>query len=492
MPTQIFDHDSPSAPARALGMQLGARGVTLPALQTLGSLTAIGSGNADFSDINGYGQFAYDSAGRLYIADTDNNRIKRYVCTNGTWALDTIQTGILTLLGSGSSPCIVAIDRTVTPNQIHVAALGQNVDNTWINVWSVNDFGSFSTGNRIRRYGSNTNTSQAGKARFGSNLQLDGTHAIVSGASGSGRILCWNHQTGALVADVTTTPGVSQFATDGAGNWWATGDTDIRIRKYSPTTLSVLATLSAATLNQWKQDRAFSAGGGCVAYYNGTVLFRDAYGRIQVYDAATGLYKDTYGDPGSLEGSTWTGKHGAFQVANTPYRNKIGVVVDGDGCAWLAAWNYSGNTTSQSSFVTLQPLSTATATWTKTDWSSGTNTLVSLHVSGTELGAEKYKVRLRKNAGAWITFTCEDARNAANFASVGTFTEEDVLTVELSLSTHEEPAGGSSPGIREKLSPQNVFVQLDYSDSAAINSVPYPSSSARVRATAPGASRVRS
>lgn len=147
---QSFDHDSPSAPTRTLGMQLGVSGVSIPSLQTLGSLTATGSGSADFNDTNGYGQFAYDSAGRMYIADTVNNRIKRYVCTSGVWETtpSTIQTGITTLLGGGSNPCIVAIDRTVTPNQIHVAAFDQAVDNTWINVWSVSDFGSFSTGNR--------------------------------------------------------------------------------------------------------------------------------------------------------------------------------------------------------------------------------------------------------------------------------------------------------------------------------------------------------
>jgi len=56
--SQVFDHDSPSAPILANGLVFGDTGVSLPTLQVIGLLSGTSAANAAFSDTNGYGQIA--------------------------------------------------------------------------------------------------------------------------------------------------------------------------------------------------------------------------------------------------------------------------------------------------------------------------------------------------------------------------------------------------------------------------------------------------
>jgi hypothetical protein len=164
--SQVFDHDTPSAPTRAGGMLLDSAGVSHPPLQTLGSLTANSSADGEFSTSGlGYGQLDYDSAGRLYVMDTGNNRVQRFAKNaSGVWAYDSKATTITTSLGGGGNPVLLAIDRAA--NEIHLAAYDQYVDSTWIKVFSLAGWPTL--GSAVRSYGSNSSSNAAGKIDIGS------------------------------------------------------------------------------------------------------------------------------------------------------------------------------------------------------------------------------------------------------------------------------------------------------------------------------------
>ncbi len=487
---QLFDHDTPAAPTRAAGMLLGASGVTHPPLQVLGTLSGTSAADGSFNDTNGFGQIDY-AAGYMYVADYTNNRIQRFAKNaSGVWAYESKLTGIGTIFGGGNAVSVVAIDRTA--NEIHIALSNNYVASDWVWVWSLANWPSLTSGNVVRKYGANANSSIAGRVREGIGLSIDGTYALAVSGSGSSRTIIWNHLTGALVADIVSSGALSQPCNDGAGNWWWGSDLNLGVQKINPATLGVLSTLTGTTANAWRPNRLFSSTGGPVAYHDGRVYFRDNSARIIAYDAATGAYLDTFADPGSFEGSTFVGKVGSNQSTASSYRNKFNIVVDADGCAWLAKWDNGANNATTNCVVTMQPIGDATATWTKTDWSAGVNTLTSIFPWGLHLSGEKYKIRLRKNAGSWITFTTEDARNEAFFSSLGTFTEGDTLTVELSLSTWDRLDFASSlVATRDKLSPSNISIELNYEDSVADVYVPYASGALRGKLGGTGAFRGR-
>jgi hypothetical protein len=493
---QTFDHDTPSAPALTLGMLLGASGVTHPALQTLGTLAAAGAGAGALNDSLGYGQFDYDEDGYLYIGDTQNNRVRRAVLTNGAWTFDTDFTSAGTVLGGGTDPCNIAIDRTVTPNQIHIAARSHFVTGTWISVWSVADWPNLTALNRIRQYGSNASSGTADHACYGQSLTIDGTYACVASSFASHRLLRWNHLTGALQNQITQTAAGSGFVTDGAGTWWlanSNANTIKGLHEIDETGFTSVARLD--TINSGALTTRYGQFWQSVPYnpvlYGTRIYVRDQLGRVHGFDTSTRVSVDDFALSGGLGASdTLTGANG-HTTTQTTHGSKSGLVVDPLGCAWYVAWCANAAGTASQSFLMLFPMSASVATWTKTDWSSGTNTIKAISLKGTNLSGEKYKLRLKKNAGAWTTVTQDLVQDEATL-DWETFTAGDTLTVELSLSTWDRLDGHATlAATRDKLSPSEVAVQLVYEDTVADVYVPYATAGFKARQNATGAFKAR-
>jgi len=476
-------------------MLLGSSGVTHPPLQTVGQLTGNSASDGEFSTSGlGYGQLDYDSSGRLYVMDTGNNRVQRFTKnSSGIWAYDSKATTITTSLGGGTNPVLLAIDRAA--NEIHLAAYDQYVDSTWIKVFSLSGWPTL--GAAVRSYGSNANSNTAGKAYLGLSLTIDGTYAVVTSYNSPSRLLCWNHLTGSLVIEETQAAMYAQFATDGAGNWWcsgASGAAEAGIHKIDvPTAFTSLARLDTATVStHWRAQRLFNGQVHGPFYYSGKVFMRDGFGRILGFDSATGAYRDTYLSPGGLEpNGVFTGDSSGQPASPEPVRDKGTVIVDGDGCAWFACWQHAADNTAVQSYLGIWPLSSATATWTKTDWSSGTNTIKAISLKGTSLSGEKFKIRLKKNSGAWTTITPDLVQDEATL-DFETFTSSDTLTVELSLSTWDRLDGHATlTATRDKLSPSEVAVQLVYEDTEGDVYVPYATAGFKARQNATGAFKAR-
>lgn len=492
---QIFDHDSPAAPTRALGMLLGASGVTLPSPQTLGSLAGTTTGDGNFSDVNGYGQIDY-SGGYLYVADSSNNRIQRFAKTSGVWAYESKLTGITTLLGGGSLPSLISIDRSVTPHQIHVAAFDHYTASNWVSVWSVSDWPTLTTGNRLRQYGANASSDTAGRAHNAMGLTVDGTYAVVSGLSSPYRQITFNHVLNTVIAQETQANQYAQWATDGAGNWWSyapASAAETGVWKNNPATFTgISARIDAANAGTTLRRNRLATGlASNPVYAEGRVYVRDYLGRVMGWNASTSAYVDEFLWGGGLAaGGVVTGLN-SFTANSTPLSSKMGVVVDGDGMSWLVGWCANADNANAQNFIGLWPLSTATATWTKTDWSAGTNTLLGIAIDGVNLSAEKIKIRLRKNAGSWVTLVAGQFVGAAFTAAIsalGTFTSGDTLTVEYSSSTWDRLDGHATlSAVRDKLSPTNVYAELQYSDSVADVYVPYASTGFKGKAGGTGA-----
>jgi len=479
---QTFDHDSPSAPTRAAGMLLGSSGVTHPPLSTIGALSGTSSANGSFSDTEGYGHIDYDSSGYLYVFDSGNNRVQRFVhnATDGDFDYDSKLDGITTLVGGGSTNYgILAIDRTNA--QIHLT-LGDytQTSGAWISVWNLSDWPNLTTLNRVRQYGSNSSSSDAsGRSYLGLSLAIDDTYAVVSSALSPFRTLRWNHQTGVLENQETQATTYSQFATDGAGNWWVgahAGAAEAGICKIDVTTLTIIGSrLDTASQTQWRSAQMPSTSAAPRPFYHGgRVYVVDYLGRISAWDAGTGAFVDDFVAPGSLGPSnTLTGANsGSHQLAATIYRDKGRVIVVGDK-AYFVSWSHNASGTAAQCFLAVYPLATSTAAWTKTDWSAGTNTIKAISIKGTSLSGEKFKIRLRKNAGAWTTITPDLVQDEGTL-DFETFTSGDTLTVELSLSTWDRLDGHATLfATRDKISPSEVAVQVVYEDTDGDVYVPY-------------------
>jgi len=137
------------------------------------------------------------------------------------------------------------------------------------------------------------------------------------------------------------------------------------------------------------------------------------------------------------------------------------------------------------------PLLASTATWTKTDWSAGTNTIKAISLKGTNLSGEKFKIRLKKNSGSWETITPDLVQDEATL-DWATFTTGDILTVELSLSTWDRLDGHATlTANRDKIAPTNVAVQVVYEDTEGDVYVPYASAGFKARQNATGAFKAR-
>jgi hypothetical protein len=474
--TQVFDHDTPSAPVRAGGMLLDSAGVKLSPHHTIGTFAGASSSDGSFSDSTGQGQIDYDSAGYLYVADTLNNRVQRFaISASGIWVYESKLGSLTTLLGGGTSPNLLAIDRS--RNEIHLAANDHYTASNWISVWSLADWPNLTTLNRVRQYGANANSNVADRAYAGYTLTIDSTYAVVASAFSPFRQLRWNHVTGALQNQDASSIKKGKWTTDGAGNWWTSigfGSAGVGLYKADPSTFATGTKIdTTSSSSYWRRARMTGGAPLAPVYHDGKVYCRGYLGDWLAWSAADNSFLDLHSSPGPLGASNAAVGQSGWARSSDVLLGRAGIAVDANGCAWLVCWSQNADNTADQSFLVAWPLSTATATWTKNDWSAGTNTLKSLLIGGEHLSGEKWKARIRKNSGSWITFTSEDLLTQAFFDSVGTFTEGDTLTLEISLSTNDRLDFASGLTFcRDKISPQNVFVQLGYEDDAATNFVP--------------------
>lgn len=494
---QLLTNALPGIPTLTGGMKLGSTGVSRSPLRTLGSVAGLSGADGSFSAALGTGDIDYDSAGYLYVADPSNSRVQRFSkAADGSYTFDS-KCSASSALGSAVTLDLVAIDRT--RNQIHLAASNDTKTGNWIGVWDLSLWGAGSNNaltvaNRLRAYGTNNTGNGSGKANTGQTLTLVGDFAFVTSMSGDLRALQWNHTTGALISEATQSFVLSKIISDGAGKYWAgaSAGTFVGFRQIDPSTWTSLARLdnpNPAGLRYTRRNR-FVLGAdvtSCI-YYGGRVYVRElTQGRILGWKASDNSFVDIFAMPGGMgtSGSDhWGDAPGQYFSLQIPW-GKMGLWVAPSGSGKtddLLMWSAHADNDNQQSFLAAWPLSTATATWTKNDWSTGVNTLKALGLAGVNLSSEKTKVRLRKNAGAWVTLTLDQLNSNSAIGAVGTFTTGDTLTVELSLSVWDRLDGHATLiAVRDKLTPSEVTGVLLYDDSAGDVYVPYLASGLRGR-----------
>lgn len=481
-------------------MLLGASGVTHAPLQTIGTLSGTSSSDGSFNDVEGYGGMDFDSSGNLYVFDSGNNRVQKFTknATTGIWAYVDKLTSVGTLIGGGSSTYgVLAIDRSTTPNQIHLTYGDYSAASNWVSVWSLGDWPSLTTLNRLRQWGANSGAANiAGRSFLGISLAVDSTYAVVSSAISPFRLLRWNHVTGVLQNEETQGAAYSQFVTDGAGNWWSgsqSGATEVGLWKMNVETFTGISRLDEASQSQNRRNQFYSSSGGPrPLYHNGRIYARDGIGRVQGW-STDGTHLDDFFSSGALGASNLlTGGHSpSHATAGVIYRDKGVIVTVGDKVDYIQ-WAHNANGSASQCFLMVYPLQTSTATWTKTDWSSGTNTIEAIVLTGTHLSGEKCKIRLRKNAGSWVTLTMADLLNSSSYSTLGTFTDGDTLTFELSLSTCDRLDGAATlTATRDKFSPANVNAKMYYDDTAATTFTPTATASFKAKIGASGAFKAR-
>lgn len=498
--SQVFDHDSPSAPTLLRGMVLGASGVSAPPLHTIGSMTG-GAPTADgnFNDPLGLGQFDTDTSGNLFVADRSNNRLQRCVENASGLFIPDSKCSASSALGANIVLDLVAIDRT--RNQIHIGSSAQIASGTYLGVWDLALWPNLTVANRTRSYGTSSGSDGVGNLRVPLALTLIGDIAIVCSSTGDYRAIKYDHTTGAILAQITRALWYSRFASDGTKLYSGSqaSNAELGLWLMNSSTLAGTTRLDTSTPsggNYTRRNHLVQGGGGDitdVAYHEGRVyvrLLRD--GRVMAWNTSSDTFADECLWPGGASASESFGHAPGLMLTSQVQQAKIGVAFapNTSKCDKFIAWSGNAQNTTQHSFLTVWPMSIATATWTKTDWSVGTNTLQALNVIGAHVSGEKYKIRLRKNLESWITFNSDTLDSAAFFASVGTFTMGDMLTVELSLSTWERLdfyAGLSFT--RDKLRPTDVHIELTYNDSLADQYVPYASGALKGRLGGTGAFR---
>lgn len=500
---QTFNHSTPSAPTLTKGMLLGASGVTHPPLQTIGVLNAFSSANGSFTDAFGLGQVDYDNSGYLYVADTSNNRVQRFVksAVTGAWSYDS-KCDSSNSLGSAVNTPMVAIDRV--RDQIHIASNAQTASGTLVGVWNLSSWPSLTVGNRVRSYGTAAGSNGSGNLRAPTALTIVGDFAILCSSTGDYRVIKYNHVSGALVAEDTNSLWKARFAANADGSKYYSGaqatDTELGLWTMNTSTLVGITRLDATSGGTYMRRGSLqqSSGGDAsdIVSYGARIYVRDFDGgRLQAWETTGDTFVDEFLWAGGAGVSESFGHSSGYKPSNIQ-QMKIGFAAHPTLADDFVTWsNNAQNTSSQQSFLTCVPSSTSTATWTKTDWSSGTNTLSGILLDGTNLSAEKYKIRLRKNSGSWITVRAGSLLGSAfttAISGLGTFTAGDTLTVELSLSTWDRLDGHSTLiATRDKLSPANVAMQLVYEDTAANVYVPYESGAILAKLGGTGAFRAK-
>lgn len=499
--TQLFNHTTPAAPTLTGGMLIGASGVTHPPLQTIGDMTAFSSADGSFTDAFGQGQIDSDSAGYLYVSDHTNNRVQRFAKnSSGVWVYDS-KVAMSSALGSAVNGNLIAIDRARA--QIHIGSSAQNATGTLIGVWDLSQWPTLTVLNRVRSYGTAAASNGAGNLRAPTNLTIIGDFAILTSSTGDYRVIKYNHTTGALVAEDTNSLWKARFAANADGSKYYSGaqatDTELGLWLMNTSTLAGSSRLDSTSGGTYFRRGSLqqSSGGDAsdLVYYNGRIYVRSFDGgRVQAWETTGDTFVDEFLWAGGAGSAVSYGHSAGYKPSNIQQMH-VGVAYaanntkSDDFVAWA---NNAANTGSQS-FLLVWPLSTSTATWTKTDWSSGTNTLSGILLDGTNLSAEKFKLRLRKNSGSWITVRAGSLIGSAfttAISGLGTFTSGDTLTVELSLSTWDRLDGHSTLiATRDKLSPANVAMQLLYEDTAANVYVPYASGAFKGRLGGSGSFR---
>jgi hypothetical protein len=482
-------------------MKLGTSGVSAPSLRIVGTIAAAGSANGQFNDQLGRGQFDYDSDGNLWICNLTNNAFEKWTrhATTGEYSFHSSYS-TADALGSSVACDLIAVDRA--RDQIHVASSAQTATGTAVGVWARTASGPYTVASRVRSYGTFSGSNGSGNARVPFGLTLSGDFAYVVSSAGDLRLLKWNHTSGALVAEATrATLGNARFAGSEAAMYaGAQVGVDLGLRQMNVATLAASARLDNNWVSGFRYTRRSVLHLGTGADLCDLIVF-DGYiyvrmregGIIQAWKVADNSFADEYLWPGGNGTSGENYGHAPGQMfTNAIQLGKIGACAHPTLSDDFLAWSGNAETSTQTQcFLNAYPVSIATATWIKSDFSAGTNTLQFLQVMGANLGSEKYKLRLRKNSGSWITFTSEDLADESFFASVGTFTEGDSLTVELSLSTWHALDFNGLSAVRSKIPPTDVSVRLVFDDSEGDVFVPYPSSGFQGRAGGTAAARGR-
>jgi len=484
MSISVVSFDQSSSWSFTNGAALSTNGIKHPSLQSIGILTGASSADGSFSDTNGFGQVDYDSAGYAYVGDYANNRVQRFVLTNGVWTYDSKVSSIGTLVGGGSNSPLVAIDRS--RNQIHIANSDHFTASNWISVWSLTNWPTLTTGNRIRQYGANSSTDVAGRAMSGFGLAIDDTYAVVSSGSSPYRQLRWNHVTGALQNESNAGIIKSKWTTDGSGNWWyciGFGSANAGVYKADPSTFAAGTRLdTAAVSNYWRRNRFTGGAPLCPVYSNGKVYARGYLGDTLAWNSDNS-FSDEYVPTGPL-GSSGEVKGGSgWAVNSSSASGKSGLVVDQNNQSWLWAWCANADNTASQCFYIAWPMTTSTATVTYiiTD---DTATLKQLLLSGVNLSADKCRISWKKNSGSYHALTLDKASKSGEISALGdhTFVINDTVTFKVELSTWDRLDGNSSfNAVRDKLAPTDVRLNavFDTSGDLIVNTVT-PSFTARM------------
>ncbi len=478
--TQVFDHDSPSAPTRAGGMLLGASGVTHPPVQTIGNLLALGSANGQFSDTQGIGDIASHAIGTqryLIVADRSNTRFQFFTeQSDGSWLhLTNITTA--TLLGIGHLAAHVVVD--TIRQEIH---FGSHQFDT-ISVYALSDWLTWSSGvNRLRTYA----------------LPFQAARITVRGeftySASSGTRIKYNHVTNSLVTTLSQT-GPTLCPIPNADNtklWSGNRQTTGTIRglhRIDTTTLVSSAKVDQNLNPTYRPETGYSDVAISMGVCHGGRLYTSYERGPLIAWSEDGAWLGEFAWPGGARiDATYGHWQGGVFNTTTPSQDlpKWAIVpaVDSSQTDLLVYWCSNASqpdnrVSGDQAYLTIIPITISKATWTKTDWSAGTNTLQGVALDGVNLSAEKVKVRLRKNAGAYVTLVAGQFTGSAfttAISGLGTFTAGDSLTVELSLSTWDRLDGHATLyATRDKLSPVNVSAELLYNDSVADVYVPYAS-----------------
>lgn len=505
MGTQVLNHNTPAAPTLTGGMVLGASGVTHPAVHAIGDMTALSSADGSFSDLLGKGQLDYDSLGRLFVADTNNNRVQCFVQNSSMqWEYNS-KCSTLSALGSSVVVELVAIDRA--RNQIHIASSAQIAAGTWVGVWNLSDWPGLTTGNRVRSYGTSSGSNGAGNVRAGLCLTLVGDFAYVCSSAGDFRILKYNHTTGSIVVQKTNSLWTGNFVSDGTKLYAGAqaSNTELGLWQFNDATLVGSARLDSASppgVNYTRRNYLVQGVGGDVTsfgYYNGRVyvrLLRD--GRIMAWRVSDNAFVDEFMWPGGASSSVVYGHAPGSMNSPQIQQAKFSFTVhpDTSRADWCVLWSGNAQNAANHSFLTMVPTSVATAEWSVSSWSSGVNTLTGIAMDGVDLSAEKFKVEFKKNSGSWVPVVAGQLFGSAfttAISSLGTFTDGDTLHVRLSTSTWDRLDGGTLIATRDKLNPKNVRAILSFTDTEEGIFVPVQTAQVKVKTgpTVVGALKVK-
>lgn len=477
MATTVLKFDHTDSPVLSRGAKLGAAGVSHPSLLNIGLMDNLYATDGNFSAVFLDSQIDYDNDGYLYVADYTNGRIQRFVKNaSGAWVYDS-KVSTITALGSPGAVAIVAIDRT--RDQIHIAAEGQNVDNTWIGVWDLATWPNLTVANRVRSYGSNSASNVLNKAQVGKNLTLVGDLAFVMSSSGNLRGLVWNHVTGAVVGQRTSTGTQTRFVGDsGLARYYGSGiqttGTTPGLHRVDPTTLNSISRVDTNVADvQSRRGRVSNFASSLklndLGVHGGRVYVRE-YARLSAYVMATDTYLDDFMHEGPAGTAAFQGFLGHARFESAGYgRFGFWVSPSEDYSDEIILWQNNADNSASQSWLGCLPISVSSAYWNYADFSiNGTSSLKRIIAIGENLSAEKARLSWRKNGGAWNTVGLVEATDPDTFTAYGaaaTFTSEDEVDFRIEMSTWDRLDGHATRyAVADKASPEDVFLLVELED----------------------------